>query len=148
MADEQNNAHSSIPGVGDILALLAGANPVMAMGKVVEVVAQVTGEIVKSVATFNDTMSEMNRVAHRVNNLLDDIEGPLREMVPLVQTSVKQARGTLKKVDGVIAQVGSLPADVAKAVSTLGDLAGRLSPLTQFAEMAGGMFGMKSTPNP
>lgn len=145
MADDQNGGH--LPGVGDILSLLAGANPVLALGKVVETVAQVTGEIVKSVATFNDTMSEMNRVAHRVNNLLDDIEGPLREMVPLVQTSVKQARGTLKKVDGVIAQVGSLPSDVAKAVSTLGDLAGRLSPLTQFAEMAGGMFGMKPNQN-
>jgi hypothetical protein len=29
----------------------------------------------------------------------------------------------------------------------LGDLAGRLGPLAQFAEVAGGMFGMKPTAN-
>lgn len=140
--DTSNNG--GIPGVADLLSLLGGVNPLVAVGKVVETVTQVTGEIVKSIATFNDTMTELNRVAHRVNNLLDDIEAPLREVVPAVQAGVKQARTTLKKVDGVVAQVGSLPTDVAKAVSTLGDLAGRLGPLTQFAEMAGGMFGMKS----
>lgn len=133
-----------IPGVSDLLSLLGGAAPLMAVGRIVEMVTQMTGEVVKSIATFNDTMTELNRVAHRVNDLLDDLEAPLREIVPAVQAGVKQARGTLKKVDGVVAQVGTLPADVTKAVATLGDLAGRLGPLTQFAEMAGGMFGMKS----
>ena len=45
----------------------------------------------------------------------------------------------------MINQIGTLPADVSKAVSTLGDLAGRLGPLAQFAEVAGGMFGTKSS---
>lgn len=126
------------------MSLLGGAAPLMAVGRIVEMVTQMTGEVVKSIATFNDTMTELNRVAHRVNDLLDDLEAPLREIVPAVQAGVKQARGTLKKVDGVVSQVGTLPADVTKAVATLGDLAGRLGPLTQFAEMAGGMFGMKS----
>lgn len=129
--------------VSDLLSLIGAVNPLMAAGKVVETITQVTGEIVKSISTFNDTMIELNRVAHRVNNLLDDIEAPLREIVPTMQAGVKQARGTLKKVDGVVAQIGSLPTDVTKAVATLGDLAGRLGPLTQFAEMAGGMFGIK-----
>jgi hypothetical protein len=53
----------------------------------------------------------------------------------------------LKKVDGVIDQVGTLPADISQAVATLGDLAGRLGPLAQFAEVAGGMFGMKPASN-
>ena len=82
-----------------------------------------------------------------MNALLDQIEGPVAEIVPLVQASAKQAKSTLKKVDGVINQIGTLPADVTKAVSTLGDLAGRLGPLAQFAEVAGGMFGMKPTSN-
>jgi len=91
---------------------------------------------VQSLSNFNDTMRELNTAARRVNSLLDDIEAPIRVIVP-------QVKNTMKKVDGVIGQVGSLPADVAKAVSTLGDLASRLGPLAQFAETAGGMFGIK-----
>lgn len=139
------SSHATIPGVNDLLGLLGGANPLMALGRMVETVMQVTGDIVQSIGTFNDTMSELNKVAHRVNALLDEIEGPVAEIVPLVQASAKQAKSTLKKVDGVINQIGTLPADVSKAVSTLGDLAGRLGPLAQFAEVAGGMFGTKSS---
>ena len=148
-ADTSSHSHSnsSIPGVNDLLGLLGGANPVMAIGRMVETVMQVTGDIVQSIGTFNDTLTEINKVARRVNALLDEIEGPVAEIVPLVQASAKQAKSTLKKVDGVINQIGTLPADVTKAVSTLGDLAGRLGPLAQFAEVAGGMFGMKPTAN-
>lgn len=141
----ETSSNSSIPGVNDLLGLLGGANPLMALGRMVETVMQVTGDIVQSIGTFNDTMTELNKVAHRVNALLDEIEVPVAEIVPLVQASAKQAKTTLKKVDGVINQIGTLPADVTKAVATLGDLAGRLGPLAQFAEVAGGMFGMKST---
>ena len=148
-ADTSSHSHSnsSIPGMNDLLGLLGGANPVMAIGRMVETVMQVTGDIVQSIGTFNDTLTEINKVARRVNALLDEIEGPVAEIVPLVQASAKQAKSTLKKVDGVINQIGTLPADVTKAVSTLGDLAGRLGPLAQFAEVAGGMFGMKPTTN-
>ena len=138
---------SSIPGINDLLGLFGGASPVMAIGRMVETVMQVTGDIVQSISTFNDTLSELNKVAHRVNALLDEVEGPVAEIVPLVQASVKQAKSTLKKVDGVIDQVGTLPADITQAVATLGDLAGRLDPLAQFAEVAGGMFGMKPASN-
>jgi len=140
----ESGGSGGLPGLSDLLSLLSGASPLMAVGRVVEVVTQMTGEVVKSVSTFNDTMTELNRVAHRVNNLLDEFEVPLREILPAVQAGVKQARGTLKRVDGIMNQVGTLPADVTKAVATLGDLAGRLGPLTQFAELAGGMFGTKS----
>ena len=148
-ADTSSHSHSisSIPGMNDLLSLLGGTNPVMAIGRLVETVMQVTGDIVQSIGTFNDTLTEINKVARRVNALLDEIEGPVAEIVPLVQASAKQAKSTLKKVDGVINQIGTLPADVTKAVSTLGDLAGRLGPLAQFAEVAGGMFGMKPTAN-
>jgi hypothetical protein len=91
-------------------------------------------------------MLEMNRMVHRVNSLLDEIEGPVRQVVPLMEMSLNQAKGTLKKVDSVLSQVGSLPADVAKAVGTLGELASRLGPLAQFAESAGGLFGIKPGP--
>lgn len=144
-ASSTDTPSGGLPGVGDLLSLLSGVNPVVAAGKALETVVGLTSEIVQSIATFNDTMTEMNKVAHRVNALLDDIEKPMREMVPILEISLKQAKGTLKKVDGVINQVGSLPADVAKAVGILGDLAGRLGPLAQFAESAGGLFGMRGS---
>ena len=140
-----SSSGTSIPGINDLLGLLGGASPVMAIGRMVETVMQVTGDIVQSIGTFNDTITELNKVAHRVNALLDEIEGPAAEIVPLVVATAKQAKSTLKKVDGVLNQIGTLPADVTKAVSTLGDLAGRLGPLAQFAEAAGGMFGVKPT---
>ena len=87
-------SNSSIPGMNDLLGLLGGASPVMALGRMVETVMQVTGDIVQSIGTFNDTMSELNKVAHRVNALLDEIEGPVAEIVPLVQASAKQAKST------------------------------------------------------
>jgi methyl-accepting chemotaxis protein len=143
------SSSGSIPGVGDLLSLLGGVNPMVAAGKALETAVGLTAEIVKSISTFNDTMTEMNKVAHRVNALLDEIEEPVRDMVPLVQLSLKQAKSTLKKVDGVVNQVGSLPSDVAKAVGILGELAGRLGPLAQFAESAGGLFGLRgSSGNP
>lgn len=130
----------------DVLSLLGGVNPIMVAGKVLETVVTMSSEMVQTFSTFNDTMLEMNRMVHRVNSLLDEIEGPVRQVVPLMEISLKQAKGTMKTIDAVLGQVGSLPADVAKAVSTLGDLASRLGPLAQFAEAAGGMFGIKSGP--
>ncbi|MTA09992.1 MAG: hypothetical protein F2527_03740 [Actinobacteria bacterium] len=47
----------------------------------------------------------------------------------------------------MLTQVSTLPAEVTKAIGTLGDLATRLAPLTQFAETAGAMFGMKPSGN-
>ena len=145
-AGGHSKSSGGIPGVADLFSLLTGVNPMNAAGKVFETVVTVSAEMIQTVATFNDTMLEMNRMVHRMNSLLDEIEGPVRQAVPLMEASLSQAKGTMKKVDAVIGQIGSLPSDVAKAVSTLGELATRLGPLAQFAETAGGIFGIKSGP--
>lgn len=131
----------------DLLSLLGGVNPLATVGKVLETVVSMSSETIQSVSTLNDTMIQMNRMVHRMNSLLDEIEVPIRQVVPLMEVSLNQAKGTMKKVDAVIGQIGSLPGDVAKAVSTLGDLASRLGPLAQFAETAGGLFGIKPSPS-
>lgn len=131
------------PSINDVLSLLGGVNPLVAAGKVLETVVTMSTEMIQSVSTFNDTMLEMNRMVHRMNSLLDEIEGPVRQVVPLLEVSLKQAKGTMRTIDTVLGQIGSLPSDVAKAVGTLGELASRLGPLAQFAETAGGIFGMK-----
>ena len=134
---------STGPSINDVFSLLGGVNPLVAAGKILETVVTMSTEMIQTVSTFNDTMLEMNRMVHRVNSLLDEIEGPVRQVVPLMEVSLNQAKGTMKKIDAVLGQIGSLPSDVAKAVGTLGDLASRLGPLAQFAETAGGLFGMK-----
>lgn len=145
-ADHDDFAKSPGNPLADVLSLLGGVNPINVAGKVLETVVTMSAEMVQTVSTFNDTMLEMNRMVHRVNSLLDEIEGPVRQVVPLLEISLNQAKGTLKKVDTVLGQVGSLPGDVAKAVGTLGELASRLGPLAQFAETAGGLFGIKPSP--
>ena len=132
-----------IPGVGDLLSLVGGAGPVMAAGRAIENVVGLSTQFVELISTFNETLHELNTVARRVNRLLDDIEAPIRLIVPQVERGIDQARATMKKVDGVVAQVGSLPSDVARAVGTLSDLASKLNPLAQFAETAGGIFGIR-----
>lgn len=132
--------------MSDLLGLIGSVNPLIAAGRVVETVVTMSTEMIQSFSTFNDTMIEMNRMVHRVNSLLDEIEGPVRQAVPLIEISLNQAKGTMKRVDSVLGQIGSLPSDVAKAVSTLAELATRLGPLAQFAETAGGLFGIKSGP--
>lgn len=146
-ADTEDFSKSSGgPSLNDLLSLLTGVNPLVAAGKILETVVSTSSEMIQSVSTFNDTMLEMNRMVHRVNSLLDEIEGPVRQVVPLLEISLNQAKGTMKRVDAVLGQVGSLPSDIAKAVGTLGELASRLGPLAQFAETAGGIFGIKSGP--
>jgi len=132
-----------IPGVGDLLSLVGGVGPVMVAGRAIENVVSLSTQLVEMVTTFNETLRELNTVARRVNRLLDDIEAPIRLIVPQVERGVDQARATLKRVDGVVAQVGSLPSDVARAVGTLSELASKLNPLAQFAETAGGIFGIR-----
>lgn len=135
-----------IPGVGDLLSLVGGVGPVMAAGRAIENVVGLSTQFVELISTFNETLHELNTVARRVNRLLDDIEAPIRLIVPQVERGIDQARATMKKVDGVVAQVGSLPSDVARAVGTLSDLASKLNPLAQFAETAGGIFGVRTPP--
>lgn len=135
---QEPTSHGS-HGIFDVLSLIGGVNPLALAGRAVDTATHVTAELVQALANFNDTMREINTVARRVNSLLDDVEQPIKIVVP-------QVTATLKRVDAVLGQVGSLPGDVAKAVSTLGDLASRLGPLAQFADVAGGMFGMRTPP--
>ena len=79
--------------------------------------------LLRAADTAIDTLSAVNQAARRLNSLLDDLEGPLRSMVP----------------------------DVAAGLATLGrlnDAAGALNDLAQrFAPMANLFPTTKSTPD-
>lgn len=61
-----------------------------------------------------DTMANLNRAAQRLNTLLDDLEGPLRQAVPHVAAAVS----TLDRLGEV--------------ATSLNDLSKRLGPLAAF----------------
>jgi len=102
----------------ELLALLTSINPVQIAGKTIELL----------VTTLQNTASaahNLNLAASRVNTLLDDIEEPLRALMPQVGTAFQS-----------LAQMG----DIAKSLS---EVTKCLGPLTSFAESAGAMFGVK-----
>jgi ABC-type transporter Mla subunit MlaD len=77
------------------------------------------------------TVDNLNKTTTRINTMLDEIEEPLRRIMPQVGT----AMNTMASMGEVAAQ--------------LGDLTKRLGPLTTLAENAGGLFGFKpSKPTP
>ncbi len=73
------------------------------------------------------TIDNLNRTTTRINSLLDEVEEPLRRLMPQIAAGMNS-----------LATLGD-------AVSALGDLSRRLGPLTQLAENAGGLFGLRTT---
>jgi ABC-type transporter Mla subunit MlaD len=77
------------------------------------------------------TVDNLNRTTTRINSLLDDIEEPMRRVMPQVGNAMNAM------------------ATMGEAATQLTELSKRLGPLTTLAENAGGLFGFKtSRPTP
>jgi methyl-accepting chemotaxis protein len=77
------------------------------------------------------TVDNLNRTTTRINTLLDDIEEPMRRVMPQVGNAMNAM------------------ATMGEAATQLTELSKRLGPLTTLAENAGGLFGFKtSRPTP
>ena len=61
-------------GLGDLLGLLGGTNPLAGIGRSVEQFKRGVNDFLKAVENFNDTMEQLNGVARRVNSILDEVE--------------------------------------------------------------------------
>jgi ABC-type transporter Mla subunit MlaD len=116
-------ADSDPLGLGELLALFGQSNPFAGIAKSVTQFQRGVTQFLDSVEKFNQTLDELNGVARRVNNLLDAVEQPIQAIVP-------QVTRTIKTADAL--------------VDVLNDLSRRLTPLTQLAESAGSMFGLRS----
>jgi hypothetical protein len=125
-------------------------------------------EFLKGVENFNRTMANLNESSERINSLLADVEEPIRAAIPQVTRTVKAADEMMQVVSGPAMAVApglnrlaetlstpafaQLPAQIGQFSEVLGEISHRLSPLTQLAESAGGLFGgfrvpgMRSTP--
>ena len=147
-------------GFGDLLGLLGANNPITAISRNVETFRTGVDTFLASVQTFNRTMETLDQVARRINGLLDEVEGPVKALMPAMtkatataQAFVDQLSAPMEKVAPGLERLGQalmspafdiLPTTLDDFLEVLGDLAKRLRPLGQLAEAAGGMFGLKA----
>lgn len=121
---------SSGSGMSDILGLFGQGNPVAQLTKSFGQFQKGLDDFLRLVEQFGTTMEQMGRIATRVNTLLDDVEPPVRALMP-------QVTRTIKAGDAIVDRMGS-------AVDLLGDLAKGMQPLAQLAENATGLLGLKN----
>ena len=154
MSDQSN------PGLGDLFSLFGGPNPFSAIGKSVEQFRRGVNEFAKGIENFNATMENLNAIAARINGLLDEVEEPIRAFVPQVTRSIKAADAVITQITGPIDRVtpginrlaetlsspvfNRMPNDIGAFLDALGDISQRMQPLSQMAETAGGLFGLRS----
>ena len=152
-------AENSAPGLGDLLALFGGANPFASIGKTIDQFKRGVNDFLTGVETFNATMESINGVTVRINRLLDDVEEPIQALMPQLTRSIKTADAVFSQLSVPVEKITpgllrladmlsspgliNLPREIAGFVETLGDLATRLQPLTQMAESAGSLFGLR-----
>ena len=110
----QNSTAFGQQQVNDLFALLADFNPVTTGAKAVDQARRTVESLISALELFVQSMDNMNQVASRVNRLLDDIEGPMRQMMP--------------HVNGALGAVNKL-ADLS---GSLNDISKRLGPLMAF----------------
>ncbi len=141
----------------DIISLIAG--PIASVIRSFDQLRKGADELMKGLENFNRTMANLNDTAERVNGLLNDIEAPVRAILPQVTRTVKFADDFSSRLSGPLEQVvpglvrlsetlnspviSSLPTDLTSFVDAINDLVKRLSPLGQLAESAGGLFGLR-----
>ena len=133
----------ALPGLGDLLSLFGPNNPLVTL--------------VKSMDQFRQTMESLNATAQRVNRLLDEVEEPLRTVMPQITQSADTAarmiatlREPVDRLAPTLTQLAEtlsnplitdLPRRLTETMEVVASLPTALGPLSQMAEMAGGLFG-------
>ena len=91
MAQDDESASSPFAGLEDIIALLLAINPVELATKVITEGGKTLDQgrrsvelLLQTLENTAETMKNLNSAATRINSLLDDIEGPLRAVMPQV----------------------------------------------------------------
>lgn len=146
----------------DVISLVAG--PIAAVVRSFDQLRKGADELMRGFENFNRTMSNLNETAERVNRMLNDLEEPVRAMVPQIRRTVDAAESISARLAGPLDDVipglqrladtlnspvlRSLPTDLGQFMGVINDLSHRLGPLGQFAEQAGKMFGLRPPTRP
>lgn len=154
MASDDDSRHDPL---GDVINLFAA--PIASGVRSFEQLRRGVEELFRTIENLNSTMENLNEAAARVNRLMGDIEEPIRAMIPQLTRTVRTADDVLNVVSGPAKKVApnlerisetltspaftSLPTQLGEFMTVMGDVSKRLGPLTQFAESAGGLFGLR-----
>ena len=154
MAD---TAPGRIDPFADVISLVAG--PIAAVIRSFDQLRRGSEELIRGLENFNSTMENLNETAARVNRLLNEYEEPIRAMLPQLTRTIKMADEMSMRLATPIDQVvpglsrlaetlnspilRSMPTDLGQFMEIINDLGRRMSPLTQMAEQAGSLFGLR-----
>lgn len=105
-----------------LVSLLALVDPVEIASRAVDTTRRTTESMILILENLASTVDNLNRTTTRVNSLLDEIEEPLRRLMPQMGAAM-----------GAMATLG-------EAASQLAEVGRRLSPLAAIAENAGGLL--------
>ena len=123
--EQSSEGSSPTNPIEQLLALISLVDPIEFASKAVDSTRRTTDALITILENFASTVDNLNKTTTRVNSLLDEVEEPLRRLMP----QMGMAMNTLATMGDVALQ--------------LGELSKRLGPLTTLAENAGGLFGFK-----
>jgi ABC-type transporter Mla subunit MlaD len=126
MSETTRGATQQPNGLDDLLNLVNTLNPLVNGAKAVDQAKRTVEALIASMELFVQSMDNLNQVATRVNRLLDDIEGPVRQIAP--------------HINGALSATAKL-ADISGA---LNELTKRLGPLLSFLPQTGTNKNMTS----
>jgi ABC-type transporter Mla subunit MlaD len=143
--------------LGDVINLLAA--PIAGGLRSLEQAKRGIDELFRAVENVNRTMENLNEAAERINRFMADVEEPVRVLLPQLARTVRAADDLMDAVGGPARRVApnigrivetlgsptftSLPTQLNEFMGVMAEMSRRLGPLAQFAESAGGMFGLR-----
>lgn len=125
IGDERGTTGGTSNPIEQLLQLAAMVDPIEVAAKAVDITRRTSESLISIVENLAVTVDNLNRTTTRINSLLDDIEEPLRRVMPQVGNAMN-AMATL-----------------GEAATQLSELSRKLGPLTTLAENAGGLFGLR-----
>jgi hypothetical protein len=154
---DQPPPRPTAPGLADLFTMLGTNNPISMMTKSVEQFRTGVAGFIDVVQSFRQTMDNLNAMTERMNRLMDDIEEPVRRLIPEITKSADTAarmiallRGPVERVAPGLDQLAELlsnpvvvdlPRRLNESLDVVSSIPRMLGPVGQMAELAGGLFG-------
>jgi hypothetical protein len=154
---DQPPPRPTAPGLADLFNMLGTNNPISMMTKSAEQFRTGVTGFIEAVQSFRQTMDNLNAMTERMNRLMDDIEGPIRTVIPEITKSADTAarmiallRGPTERIAPGLDQLAELlanpvvvdlPRRLNETLDVVSSIPRMLSPVGQVAELAGGLFG-------
>ncbi len=125
-----DNPNPLLSGVDKLLGALSSLDPKECGAHAAQTAKRSVDAVVSTLENLASTLENLNKTTVRINALLDEVEEPIRNMMPQLSDGLK-----------TLSSLG-------EATNALNELAKGIGPLTSLAENAGFLFGAKPKPAP